>query len=115
MATKFIRNFVKSIWKAFTENKGDAARSSMKRLQENHKRRWILQAQEVFFYAIFCSMIWPKDLPFFDEVGLARHDKHDILKPLEDLQEEDYKLNPNNDLKTAVIVDFMSMIGKVPF
>lgn len=56
-----------------------------------------------------------KTSPFFDKVGLARHDKHDILKPLEDLQEEDYKLNPNNDLKTAVIVDFMSMIGKVPF
>ena len=31
-----------------------------------------------------------------------RHNKHDIMRPLEiDLQEEDYKLNSNNDLKTA--------------
>ena len=42
--------------------------------------------------------------------------KHEIVKPLEsDLQEEDYKLNRNDDLKTAVVVDFMSMIRKVPF
>ena len=31
-----------------------------------------------------------------------------------DLQQEGYKLNRNNDLKTAV-VDFMCMIRKVPF
>ena len=32
--------------------------------------------------------------PSFDEVGFARHKKHEILKPLEsDLKEEDYKLN----------------------
>ena len=29
--------------------------------------------------------------------------------------QEDYKLNQNNDFKTAVVVDFMSMIRKVPF
>ena len=57
-----------------------------------------------------------RDCHLFDEVGLARHKKHEILKPLEsDLQEEDYKLNRNNDLKTAVVADFMSMIRKVPF
>lgn len=38
------------------------------------------------------------------------------MEPLEsDLQEENYKLNRNDDLKTAVIVDFMSMVRKVPF
>lgn len=38
------------------------------------------------------------------------------MKPLEnDLQDDHYKLNPSNDLKTAVVVDFMSMIIKVPF
>ena len=36
------------------------------------------------------------------------------MKPLEsDLQEEDYKLNWNDDRKTAVVVEFMSMIRKV--
>ena len=39
-----------------------------------------------------------------------------MLKPFEsDLQEEDYKWNRNDDLKTDVVVDFMSMIRKVPF
>ena len=32
--------------------------------------------------------------PLFDEIGLGRHKKHEILKPLKShLQEEDYKLN----------------------
>ena len=31
-----------------------------------------------------------------------------------DLKEEDYKLNWNDDLKTAVVVDFMPMVRKVP-
>ena len=57
-----------------------------------------------------------RDCPLFDEVGLTRHKKHKILKPLEsDLQEEDYNLNQNNNLKTAVVVDLMSRIRKVPF
>ena len=51
----------------------------------------------------------------FDEVGFARHKKHEILKPLEsDLKEEDYKLNWNDDLETTMVADFMSMIRKVP-
>ena len=38
------------------------------------------------------------------------------MKPLEsDIQEEDYKLNRNEDSKTAVVVDFISMIRKVSF
>ena len=42
--------------------------------------------------------------------------KHEILKPLKsDLQEEDYKLNGSDDLETAVVVDFMSMIRKLLF
>ena len=53
--------------------------------------------------------------PLFVDVGIARHKKHEILKPLEsDLQEKDYKLNRNDDLTTAVVVDFMSLIRKVP-
>ena len=58
-----------------------------------------------------------RDCLLFDEVGLARHKRHEILKPLKsDLEEEeDYKLNRNDYLKTAVVVDFMSMIIKVPF
>ena len=53
--------------------------------------------------------------PLFDDVGIARHKKHEILKSLEnDLQEKDYKLNRNDDLTTAVVVDFMSLIRKVP-
>ena len=56
-----------------------------------------------------------RDCPLSDEVRLARYKKHEILKPLEsDLQEEDYKLNRSDDLKTAVVVDFMSTIRKVP-
>ena len=46
----------------------------------------------------------------FDKVWLARHKKHEILKPLgSDLKEEDYKLNWNDDLKTAVVVDFICL------
>ena len=58
-----------------------------------------------------------RDCLLLDEVGLARHKRHEILKPLKsDLEEEeDYKLNRNDYLKTAVVVDFMSMIRKVPF
>ena len=57
-----------------------------------------------------------KDLPLFDGVKLFRHQKHEILKLSEiDLQEEDYKLNLNDDLKTALFVDFMFMIRKAPF
>ena len=38
------------------------------------------------------------------------------MEPLEsDLQEEDYKLNRNDDLKAAVVVSLMSMVRKVPF
>ena len=41
---------------------------------------------------LLCDLI--RDCSLFDEVGLARHKKHEILKPLEsDLKEEDYKLN----------------------
>ena len=51
----------------------------------------------------------------FDEVGLERYKKHEIFKPLEsDIKEQEYKLNWNNDLETAVVLDFMSMIKKVP-
>ena len=57
-----------------------------------------------------------RDCPLFDEAGLAGYKKHEILKPLEsDLQEEDYKLNWKDNLKTAVVVGFMSIIRKVPF
>ena len=53
--------------------------------------------------------------PLFDEAGLAIHKKHEILKPLKsDLQEEDCKLNWNDNLKTAVVVDLMSTIREVP-
>ena len=52
----------------------------------------------------------------FDEVGLARHKKHEILKPLEsDLKEEDYKLNWNDDLKTTVVVDLCLWLKKFNF
>ena len=53
--------------------------------------------------------------PLFDEIGLGRHKKYEILKPLKShLQEEDYKLNWNDNLKTAVVVDLMSTIREVP-
>ena len=58
---------------------------------------------------------FPRDFTVFTR-DFARHKKHEILKPLEsDLQEEDYKLNRNDDLETAMVVDFISMIRKVPF
>ena len=57
-----------------------------------------------------------EDCPLFDEVGLARHKKHEILKPIENhLLENDYKFERKSDLKTAVMVDFMSLVRKVPF
>ena len=41
--------------------------------------------------------------------------KHEIFKPLEsDIKEQEYKLNWNDDLETAAVLDFMSMIKKVP-
>ena len=71
--------------KALTENKRDAAKSSLKRLGNRQKKMDIAQLR--------CFPLC------------------NILKPLEsDLQEEDYKLNRNDNLKTTVFVDFMSMV-----
>ena len=87
-------------WKALTEKKLNAAKSSLKRLGKTQKKIFIALSRgsplrEILQYDL------TRDFPLFDEAGLARHKKHEILKPLEiNLQGEDYKLNRNKDLKT---------------
>ena len=56
------------------------------------------------------------DSPLFDNKGLARHKKHEIMTQLESvLKEEDYCYNKQSNLRTVVVVDFMSLVRKVPF
>ena len=107
--------FLQKNRKASTENKLDTAKSSLKLLGKAQKEIEIARSRDYPLREILQYDL-TRDCPLFDEVGLARHKKHEILKPLEsDLQEEGYKLNRNDDFKTVVVVDFMSMIRKVPF
>ena len=75
----------------------------------------IARARDISLQEILKYDILP-DCPLFDNIGIRPHKKHEILKPLESvLKENDYKLNMNVDISTAIIIDFMSMIRKIPF
>ena len=69
-----------------------------------------ISLQEILKYDIL------PDCSLFDNIGIRPHKIYEMLKPLESvLKENDYKLNMNLDISTALIIDFMSMIRKVPF
>ena len=65
----------------------------MKRLGKAQKKMDIAHSRGFPLWEfLLCDLT--RDCSLFDEVGLARHKKHEILRPLEsDLKEEDYKLN----------------------
>ena len=69
-----------------------------------------ISLQEILKYDIL------PDCSLFDNIGIRPHKIYEMLKPLESvLKENDYKLNMNLEFSTALIIDFMSMIRKVPF
>ena len=56
------------------------------------------------------------DCSLFDETGLARHRKHELMTQIEgDLTDDDYSCQKISQLKTVLVVDFMSVIRKIPF